>query len=167
MKILPIGKGGFQGGALLSDEDYEDALQHSWWLGSHGYPVTNIIWTNGKRRTVRLHEFVMRNIERPKGHQIDHKNHIPTDCRRSNLRIVSRYQQMWNRLKTYKRKTTSKYKGVFATKVNDKNPWAASIGHLHRRYFLGFYPTEEDAAAAYNHKAKELFGKYALLNKID
>lgn len=58
----------------------------------------------------------------------------------------------------------SKYKGVYpqATGTN----WRAQINHNHVRYHIGVYQSEEEAALAYNEKATELLGDFAVLNDL-
>jgi hypothetical protein len=60
---------------------------------------------------------------------------------------------------------SSKYKGVVFRK--DTGRWSASITREKKKYHLGHYDKEEDAAFAYNQAAKELYGEYAALNVID
>lgn len=57
---------------------------------------------------------------------------------------------------------TSKYKGVSWCK--EKKLWQAYITCNGKRYTLGRYADEEVAANAYNVKALELFGEFAVLN---
>jgi RAV-like factor len=59
--------------------------------------------------------------------------------------------------------TTSKFKGVVHRK---DGPFQAQIQHQKRRYYLGCFQTEEDAARAYNAAAQKFFGPFTLLNKI-
>lgn len=77
---------------------------------------------------------------------------------------------VWKRLRNEQRYTTptsSKYKGVSYYKGNLTNPWTACINKDGKRNHLGYYATEEEAAKAYNEKAKELHGDSAKLNKIE
>jgi hypothetical protein len=62
------------------------------------------------------------------------------------------------------RNTTSKYKGVNLNTRSPKKPWKAQIQYQKRKYDLGQHTTEEAAAKAYDAKAKELFGEFAVLN---
>lgn len=59
-----------------------------------GY-VTIVTRQNGKRKTRPLHNFVMN----AKGQKVDHKNHNPLDCTKSNLRVVTHQQNMTNSFK--------------------------------------------------------------------
>jgi hypothetical protein len=100
--------------------------------------------------------------------QIDHKNGIKNDNRFDNLRLANHSQNQANTPKysTYKGKPTkSKYKGV--SFLDGK--WVASIsaGGKGKKIYLGFFANEKDAAKAYNKKAIELYGEFALLNKFN
>lgn len=55
-----------------------------------------------------------------------------------------------------------KYKGVYAV----KNKFMAQIKYKNKNIYLGLHDTPEQAAQAYNEKAKELFGKFAYQNVI-
>ena len=61
------------------------------------------------------------------------------------------------------RERINKYRGVTKT----YNQFAAAIQKDKKEYYLGVYSTEDDAARAYNMKAKELFGDQAKLNPIE
>lgn len=101
------------------------------------------------------------------GTEVDHINSNPLDNRKSNLRIVTRQQNNWNASKTKVKnniKTSSKYKGVYW--AGNDNKWRVEITKDCKRYRMGYFKNEEDAARAYNLKASELFGEYAKLNEI-
>jgi len=98
---------------------------------------------------------------------IDHIIHFNSDeklidNRRCNLRSASYGENMMNKRK--QKKCTSRFKGVFFRK--DTNKWTSYINFNKRRYYLGCFDNEVDAALEYNKKAKDLFGEYALLNII-
>jgi hypothetical protein len=94
------------------------------------------------------------------GRLVDHINGDTLDNRRANLRPATSIQNNANKRSIG---GTSKYKGVH--RVDSlSNPWAASIGVNNKHVRLGRFPTEEEAARAYDGRAVELWGEYACLN---
>jgi hypothetical protein len=94
--------------------------------------------------------------------KVDHINHDRLDNRRSNLRIVSKSQDVQN---TPKRKgCSSRFKGVCCDQRRGK--WVASIQIDGRSRHLGRFEIEEDAARAYNLAAVTAWGDHTLLNEV-
>lgn len=112
-------------------------------------------YINGK--SILLHRLV---TACPKGMCVDHINHDILDNRKSNLRICTKQQNLWN-LKP--KGGTSKFKGVSWRKQEQK--WKASICKNGKREAIGLFDEEIDAAIAHDRKAEELFGEYAKTNK--
>ena len=79
------------------------------------------------------------------------------------LRLATRSENAANaNKKTYKQKTQSKWKGVYKKrKKGAAQAWADA-----KKYHLGSFDTEKEAALAYNVFAKEHFGIYAVLNTV-
>lgn len=75
------------------------------------------------------------------------------------VRWATPAEQAWHRRKT-RRKTSSRYKGV----TRKLNRWQSVITRYGKAHYLGWFPCEEDAALAYDKKARELFGKFAFCN---
>jgi hypothetical protein len=65
---------------------------------------------------------------------------------------------------TRKRKDakTSKFKGV--SLHSQLGRWVAQIGINSKTVYIGLFDNEEDAARAYDAKAREVFGQFALTN---
>ena len=82
---------------------------------------------------------------------------------KENCRWVTHSQNQMN--KGASKNSSSKYKGVHWDKKASK--WMGQIGFNGNSIYLGYFTCEKEAALAYNKKAKELFGKYAYLNKIE
>jgi len=115
-----------------------------------------------------IHNLIMGRPE--EGLEVDHINHIGLDNRKANLRIVTRAQNQQNT--KAKRGSSSQYKGVSYNKRSAANGWACwqvdiskGTGHQRERFYLGRFTCEKEAALAYNKKAIELWGEYALLNE--
>lgn len=152
MTLLPLSQGYF---AKVDDEDFESLLKYSWQAkigsrkGSQPYAYN---WKVG-----RMHRFIM---NCPKDMQIDHINHNPLDNRKSNLRICTITQNLYNRRRKPHPKTKSRFLGVYPS----LSKWQATIGVNYKRIYLGTYQTQEEAAKAYDVAAEKYFGEYANLN---
>lgn len=94
----------------------------------------------------------------PAGMQIDHINGIRTDNRIVNLRLVTPQQ---NRMNEGAR--SSLPKGVSLFVQGNYKRWRARIKIDRKQKHLGYFDTTEQASAAYNAAALELFGSYARL----
>lgn len=86
----------------------------------------------------------------------------------TNLRITDGRGNSRNRRKQRSKETFSVYKGVAWVGYGSKiHPWKAQIWMPGRKQkSLGCYPTEKEAALAYNKAATELFGTMACLNDL-
>jgi hypothetical protein len=154
MKKIPLsGKVGKGKSILVDNEDYEMLIQHSWYLRRDGYVACGL---DGK--TVLIHRLIM---AAKKGRKVDHINHDKLDNQKANLRLCTHSENMMNQRKF---KGISKFKGVSFNKR--QSSWFANITKNKKPFFLGYFDTEEEAAIAYNKKAKELFGEFAYLNEI-
>lgn len=78
-----------------------------------------------------------------------------------NLRICSRSENNWNRKLSLN--NTSGYKGVSWNKPNSK--WRVRIKISGKSQHLGYFPTPEAAAEAYDAAAIRHFGEFALTNE--
>jgi hypothetical protein len=121
----------------------------------------------GKKRTFALHRIVMDALP---DDLIDHKNGNPLDCRKENLRRSNKRGNSHN-IRHSKNQKQGKYKGVFPVTNTGPagKPWRAQIGLTDQSgklisIYLGCFWTPEDAARAYDAKAKELFGENAATN---
>jgi hypothetical protein len=62
----------------------------------------------------------------------------------------------------------SEFRGVyFDASSSHRKPWRASIGTGAEKTHLGRFPTEAEAAAAYDFAAKRKYGEYAKPNFQD
>ena len=101
----------------------------------------------------------------PKGLVVDHINHNGLDNRKDNLRFGTNQQNQQNS-RSHKN-SSSQYKGVSLYKRPRSKRWEAYITHKRKKTHIGYFTCAHEAALAYNKKAKELFGEYALLNEVE
>ena len=106
-----------------------------------------------------MHQFI---LSFPSEGVIDHINHKGFDNRKSNLRVVTKYENARN--KVYERVSKSGFKGVQFKSKQTKRPWAAEVRHLGKLYRIGDFKTPEEAARAYDNEAIKLRGFFAQVN---
>lgn len=128
-----------------------------------------------KRRTLLMHRYILdlgcdNTYTDP---VIDHIDGDGLNNTKSNLRLCNRSQNAMNKkLKSNSktgwrgvRKIISYSRGRNKTLAILKKPWCAYITPKgQKRINIGYYETPEEAARAYDEKAKELFGEFAKLN---
>jgi hypothetical protein len=144
---------------VVDDGDLDALTQHRWYIQrtkrAHTiYAMARVAMPDGRHVTKGIHRLIMGD---PVGMDVDHINGNGLDNRRSNLRVVTRQQNLQNQKA---RAGSSAYRGVRA--ANGK--WLAGITHNYKRIHCGTFVTEEAAAQAYDAKARELFGEFAALN---
>jgi len=91
---------------------------------------------------------------------IDHIDSNRANNKWSNLQIVT-YSENAQKAQR-KAQGSSKFRGVCYDVYSLK--WRATICASNQRFELGFFGTQEEAAKAYDRKAKELHGRFAQLN---
>lgn len=147
--LLPTGH------ACLFDECDRALIEsRDWRLEGKGHPY--IIGRGAIGGTERLSRVIM---GVPKDMLVDHINGNTLDNRRSNLRIVTYWQNNANKRAAEGGK--SKYKGV---SIGKRGRWFASITVDGVTASLGRYDTQEEAARAYDTFARAIHGQFACLN---
>jgi hypothetical protein len=96
------------------------------------------------------------------GQIVDHVNYNGLDNRRINIRLCTSGQNSMN-TRCFASWKTSKFKGVH---IRENGNWRAAIRVNGKLLNIGTYPTQELAAAAYNSKARFLFGDFAVMNNV-
>lgn len=141
---------------LVDDEDFETLSGYKWYRHVGGYAARG----STAFGSALMHREIMK---AKKGQIVDHINRNKLDNRKSNLRICTTKENVFN---TAKRNVvlTSKYKGVHFDK--DRNKYIANISIDNKSTYLGGYEKEEDAAYYYNENAKILQGEFAVLNEL-
>jgi AP2 domain/HNH endonuclease len=146
--------------ATIDFEDFERVRQHKWHTKKDGrglfYVATKIRTPEGKRKTLRLHRFLM-----PEAVGIDHISGDGLDNRRTNLREATRSQNQHG-FKRKKRNASSNFRGV-CWHGRDRE-WRAQIRVNGKVIDLGHFQVEEEAARAYDRAAVKFFGGFASPN---
>jgi hypothetical protein len=135
--------------------DYELVSSSNWYVDSNGYAMR---YSDGIN-TRHMHRAILE-IGADKKVFGDHKDGDPFNNRRSNLRGATPLQNSFNK-KTQKRSRSS-FKGVTWHAETEK--WRCRIRYLNKLHSLGLYSTPQEAARAYDTKAKEFFGEFAKTN---
>lgn len=143
--------------ALIDDEDAERVLAYKWMVNvtkSGNIYGQRSLRNGGRKLTIMLHRFIM---DAPDGLEVDHRDGNGLDNRRSNLRLATSSQ---NRINTTGRVSRTGYRGV----RTDFHRFQAGIRCNRECHYIGSYGSAEEAARAYDAKARELHGEFARLN---
>lgn len=152
MKTIPLTNGGE---AMVDDSDFQELSRYKWRRNDHGYAVRQT-WCSGKNIKVRMQRQIMK---APPGIEVDHRDEVRLNNQRYNLRLATHAQNLCNRGKN--RNNTSGFKGAFLHKPSGK--FLAQICVNRRRIYLGYFPTAEEAHAAYAVAASQYHGEFAKL----
>lgn len=137
--------GMFSPSDLLLDKDDEYLLQYKLTYQFGGVKLSKVY----------IHRIIMKC---PKGYVVDHINGNRFDNRKINLRICLQKENMRNR----KANAGRKFKGI----KRANSGWQARIGIDGKDIHLGTFPTEIEAAKAYNVAAVKYHKEYARLNDV-
>jgi hypothetical protein len=136
---------------IIDAEDYEKCKLYKWCIAG-GYVYNN--------KAGKMSVFIL-GVKTNSVVVGDHIDGNTLNNRKNNLQVITNQQNIIKRKKNLNNKTG--YRGVF---IEGKG-WISKIGFNGKKYYLGRFSNIEEAAQAYNEKAKELFGRFAVLNKIE
>lgn len=159
MSIIFITRGKVE----IDDCDLEWASRRPWHLGDTGY--AKCYGGRAGATPLRMHRLVMERILSRKlgaNEYVDNINRDKLDNRRTNLRLATKGQNSMNR--PVQRGGKSGYKGVAHSGDKRIKCWMSYITLDRKRYYLGRYYTEEEAAWMYDQWAIELHDDYSHLN---
>lgn len=158
-KEIPLTQGKV---AVVDEEDFDRLNKHKWYACKNGntFYALRKSNVNGKRLTILMHREILG--LKPGDPGVDHRDGNGLNNRRKNLRLASHEQNGMNRRRN--KNGTSRFKGVYWEKNHRK--WHVRIKFGGKYVHIGYFDSEEDAARAYDEKAKELFGEFARLNKV-
>jgi hypothetical protein len=140
-RVPLFGVDGVRGNTLVSGDDLDWVLAHRWMLSARGYVIRHCRLGPGRQTKVLLHRELL-GLPRADSRQGDHINRDRLDNRRENLRIVTSAQNAQNKPGITK---TSAFRGVCWDA--GKGKWRAQAGLAGKRYHLGRFADEEEAAA--------------------
>lgn len=128
--------------ALVDESYFHEINNHAWYITDSGYVAARI-----EDKMWRLHRWIWTKEKGdiPTDKVIDHVNHVRTDCRMENLRLLTHSENAHNRIQ--KKGTSSKYPGVVWD--NYTQNWRASVTYHGVRKCFGRHETEEKAFQAY------------------
>jgi len=148
VKQIPLGGGYY---TYVDATDYEWLSRWKWHL-QNGYAVRR-----EKNKLVFMHREIM---QPPPGMVVDHKSHNKLDNTRDSLLVCTQQENCFNRSK--RNGSCSRFHGVTYSKSMHK--WVARITFQGRRFHLGGFVKEGEAARAYDRAAVELLGEFARVN---
>lgn len=155
--VLKISKGKE---VLVDIDDFETVAQYRWKASQSScrwYAKRNAR-SGSTSRVLAMHRLIM---GAKIGECVDHINGDSLDNRKSNLRLCTRSENQWAKRKNYKG-SNSKYRGVYWDKRDRR--YIAQVTFKWKRYHVGSFTSEIEAARARDRKAFELFGNIAHLN---
>lgn len=153
MKTITLTKGKI---TLIDDEDFEKISKYSWRALKTKNNWYAVAWEKNNRshrKLLLLHRVI---TSAPAALEADHRDGNGLNNRRYNLRLCS-HSQNHQAFQTKSKKASSKFRGV---RFKNRS-WDAQIKVSGKSVHLGRHPTEEDAARAYDKKAREVFGEFA------
>ncbi len=157
IRLIPLTKGKF---AIVDAADYEWLSQWKW-CAKKGLNTWYAVRRSSKTgQKTLMHRLI---TGAPDHLLVDHINRNGLNNTQKNLRPCTHTQNMHNQ--GPRRNSSSKYKGVQWHKGS--KAFVAIITCDGKRYHLGSFKDEIEAAKAYDKKAKLLFEEFAYLNFPD
>lgn len=158
--------------AVIDKEDLDKVSKFNWFAVKSRRAIYAA--THGENReTIKMHRVIMGLTESKL--ICDHIDHDGLNNRKQNLRVCTNSENVKNT--TSRKNTSSKYLGVCYRPVRKRKlkngdysineytkKWVSQIQCNGKKFFIGRFLEEEQAAIAYNKIAFEKFGEFANLN---
>ena len=151
-KLIPLTRDKF---AIVDAEDYGRLNQYKWHVNI-SYRGEYAVRCSGLKK-IKMHRLL---LNAPPGRLVDHRDGNGLNNRKANLRLCTHKENARNARPS--KGGSSRYKGVCWHKATKK--FDARIEVDGKRYSLGRFDDEIEAAVVYDIKAMELFGEFAYLN---
>jgi len=148
MKMIPLTRGLF---AMVDDDDYDRLMLNKWYAAKQPktFYAARTIVVDGKKTNIWMHREIN---ETPDGLFTDHKDGDGLNNQKANLRSVTHQDNMVNCARH--KIGSSRYRGV-SWHISNR-AWIAQITINRRNIYVGSFPTEDEARAAYDIKRSEL-----------
>lgn len=153
----------------VSDEDYDYLSQWKWYIltqGKRRYVIANVKQPDGKFKTQYMHRMLM---PVPPTMRVLHRDCDGLNNQRDNLYITHK-----SALPKFREDQSSKFKGVrkktYKPSIKGllgftkRREWEATIRILGKQYSIGSFDTEEEAAAAHDRVAADVYGQFGFQN---
>jgi hypothetical protein len=140
---------------LISTQDYDRVMQHSWHIHNRKYVATVIHYEDGTKDYQYLHRFIMKgNVDNEESTTGRKAKIVAADgnflnCTRGNLTILRAAEKVV----APEREMSSKYKNISYVKKTDR--WKARINHQELKFEKNFR-TEELALAGLNEFKRDI-----------
>lgn len=149
--------------ALVDLDDYEMLSRLKWRAKVEAdgrvYASAHLPRSGKRGKAVVMHRYIL-GVTDPLV-KVDHRNGDGLNNTRDNLRICTNAQNVRNQ-RAHGDKKTSKLKGV--SFIRSAGKYRAQIMVNYRKFNLGNFANEIDAAKAYDAAAREHFGEFARCN---
>lgn len=156
-----------KGHELIFDEITYELFKKRNWYVENSRGLLYLRWhgitggRGGKQFRLHFHREAL-NLKNPKL-VVDHINGNSLDNRLCNLRICTQKENMKNQKYRNTPNRTSNYLGVYYNKVN--NNWRSSFYCGRKRFEVGSFKTELEAAKAYNVAVRKIKGPTVRINE--
>lgn len=145
---------------LIDLEDLQKTLKYCWKLNSRGYVVSATRADEGKKG-LRLHRYLMNCVDTKL--VVDHINHNPSDNRKSNLRVCTQQQNMFNQKPNTRNK--SGVKGVRFIKSCKR--WEVRFTYNGKERVIGYFDNIADAIALRKQYEEKFYGEFSFKNQFE
>lgn len=140
---------------IVDKEDFNNIKNYYWYVDKKGYVVAT-----EHKKVIKLHRFIM-NIDK-KEILVDHINHVKTDNRKVNLRLVSNSQNLMNH-KNFSSNTSGNTGVCWHTR---DDIWEAYIRVNNKVTYLGRFKNFDDAVKVRKEAEEKYFGEYSYDNSM-
>lgn len=153
-EIYVTRKNGDKHTILVDTSDFEKVKNYIWHVFKNVGSLTYYTRTRVGRTPKSMHQLL---LDVPEGMEVDHADCDGLNNSRKNLRIATSSQ---NKANTHRKPSKTGFRGVF----ENGNKFQVRIGFKSCTIPIGTFNTALEAAEAYDKKAVELYGIFAITN---